>query len=312
MNEVTRTGLGGNTFVVGTVYAPSGRPIGYRLRIKLVSNVRGDIIASTDDRGQFVFSGVSAGQYDVVIDSESEFEPYSQHLDVDVGRSTSPLVFTLNLRLSERRHSGPKPGVVSASDAGASKKSASLYKEAVERAKSDDHQGAIEKLKLAIADSPKYVSALNELGAQYMIINDLASAETILREATTLDPKAEEPIINLGICLFRQKRYDKAQEQLSKGLAIDARSAVAHFYMGRTYMSLEKADDAIRELIETVTLSGEQFKETHRLLASLYIGKRERAKVVDELEIYLRLVPNAKDADELRQIIKQNKAAPPK
>src|SRR5438552_4071413 len=42
MNETTKTNLGGNTYVVGTVFAPSGKPLSYRMRIKLVSTMRGE------------------------------------------------------------------------------------------------------------------------------------------------------------------------------------------------------------------------------------------------------------------------------
>ena len=78
INETTNTRHGGNNYIVGTVYSPDGFPIRTRMRIKLNSPAWGDTIVTTDERGQFVFSGVSSGTYTVIIDSEKEYQPVSQ------------------------------------------------------------------------------------------------------------------------------------------------------------------------------------------------------------------------------------------
>src|SRR5436190_12080464 len=75
MNETTDTGLGGNNYVAGTVFWPSGRPVNTRMGVRLTSVMGGETFAMTDDRGQFIFSGVSDGGFYVVIDREKDFEP---------------------------------------------------------------------------------------------------------------------------------------------------------------------------------------------------------------------------------------------
>ena len=50
----------------------------------------GDILATTDERGKFVFSGVGSGVYSIVIDREKEFEPVSQEVQIVRERSTVP------------------------------------------------------------------------------------------------------------------------------------------------------------------------------------------------------------------------------
>src|SRR5678815_1404552 len=67
LTETTNTRLGGNNYIAGTVYAPDGTPITVRMRIKLTSPEYGEILASTDDRGRFVFSELAAGVYTIVI-----------------------------------------------------------------------------------------------------------------------------------------------------------------------------------------------------------------------------------------------------
>ena len=67
LTETTNTRLGGNNYIVGTVYSPDGLPITTRMRLRLTSPNWGDILATTDDRGRFVFSGVGAGAYTISI-----------------------------------------------------------------------------------------------------------------------------------------------------------------------------------------------------------------------------------------------------
>src|SRR5215217_781235 len=81
LTETTNTRLGGNNYIVGTVYTPDGVPIKTRMRIKLTSPEWGDILATTDDRGRFVFSGVGSGVYAIVIDREKEYEPVSHEVE---------------------------------------------------------------------------------------------------------------------------------------------------------------------------------------------------------------------------------------
>jgi regulator of sirC expression with transglutaminase-like and TPR domain len=42
----------------------------------------------------------------------------------------------------------------------------------------------------------------------------------------------------------------------------------------------------------------------HRYLGALYSERGDKARGVQELETYLRLVPNARDAEQIREIIK--------
>src|SRR2546423_4045928 len=81
MDETTRTDLGGRNFIVGTIFEPSGFPITTRMRIRLTSLDLGkEILASSDDHGKFVFSGLAPGSYMIYLDDDGtgEYEAASQ------------------------------------------------------------------------------------------------------------------------------------------------------------------------------------------------------------------------------------------
>lgn len=311
MNEATNLRLGGDNYIAGTVFWPSGSPVNRRMGIRLSTPTRGEYIGTTDTFGQFIFGGLPAGMYSVFIDREDEFEPVNQVVEIVRDRETIKQSYNVSIRLKEKSASGKKaqkPAVVNAENAGVPKRALDFYEKAVELSKTGDQRGAIEQLTLAIAEHPPFMNAFNEMGVQYMRLNELEKADAALLAALKIKPDAFEPLVNRGITLFRLNRQADAEQILRSALKLKA-SAVAHYYLGRSLTRLGRNDEAEKELKLAVELGGGEFKEAHRLLAVIYLDRGDRPRVVEELETYLRLVPGAPDADELRQVIQQNKAA---
>ncbi len=310
MSETTTTRLGGNNFVAGTVFWPSGTPVNRRLRVKLVSPAAGEVVTSTDERGQFIFSGLGSGSYSIVIDREQDFEPASQSVEINESRSRIPQTYTISIRLVERSSPTAKPTVISPEELKIPRTASDSYRKAVELSNAGDHKAAIEKLKLAIAEFPGYADAYNELGVQYMRLNELDLADAALVEAVKIKPDAFEPTLNRGITLFRLKRYSEAETVLRSAVKIKPSSAVPHYYLGRALTILERFDEAESELNAALSAGEGQMNEAHRMLANLYLAKGDDRRAAESLEAYLKLVPEAPDAEKLRGVIRTLRAAP--
>ncbi len=311
MTETTNTNLGGNNFIVGTVFWPSGRPINVRMPIKLVSMTRGDVMANTDDSGRFIFSKVGAGNYFIVIDREQDFETVSQQVDVTTSRNPVPQTYTVSVRLTEKVKTGMKPAVIDETSLGIPKRAFEFFKKAGSLSAAGDHKGAVEQLEHAIAVYPNFFSAYNEMGVQYMQMNDLEKADEALKMALKIKPDGYEPLVNRGITLFRLKHYADAEALLRGAIAVKDQSPVAHYYMGRTLISLEKYEAAENELNRAIKLGGDDMKEGHRMLANLFIRTGDDQKAIKELGLYLKLVPDAPDAENLRKVISQLRVPQP-
>ena len=307
MTEANNVNWGGTNYIVGTVFWPNGKRVDTRIPVKLRSDLRGDYTSSTDDSGQFIFGGVPEGRYWVVLDTEKEFESIAQPVEVILSNVFPKPVYTLMIRLADRHEKVQKPAVIHSGDAEASKKADLLFKEALELSKVSDHQGAVEKLKLSLAENPKFLSALNELGVQYMKLNELEEADETFKAALKINADSYEPLVNRGITLFRLKKFTDAESILQAAITIKSESAVAHYYLGRTRISLEKYEAAETELNAAIKFGGDDMKEGHRMLANLFIKKGDDNRAIEELEVYLRLVPGAPDADDLRNVIVQLK-----
>lgn len=303
----TDTRLSGINYIVGTVFAPSGHPVNRRLRIELSSLAGRDIVATTDDEGSFVFTGVRPGNYDIVIDREEGFEPIVYR--IDVLRSSAPVTYTVILRLRATAEYRAKPAVVNVSDRDVPKRASDLFQKASELEKAGDLKGAVEKLKLATAQYPAYFSAYSQMGVLYLRQNDFTKADEALKAALAIKPDAYAPLVNRGIALFRLDRFAEAEAVFRAALKAKPDSAGAYYNLARVADRLGQTENAERAYLESIKLSPGEFKEAHRSLAIIYHGRKSYAAVIEQLEAYLNVVPTAADAADLRKIIEQCKLA---
>ena len=87
----------GSGGISGMILSPTGQRFSRRISVRLRSMDKGDRVATTDDKGNFAFTGVPRGDYVVIIDKEQDFEPYSENVSVILG-ATPHLVIRLRLK----------------------------------------------------------------------------------------------------------------------------------------------------------------------------------------------------------------------
>lgn len=303
----SQTGLGGMNSIIGTVFAPSGRPLETRVRIRLSTMTRGDRLFTTNEQGNFAFRGLPTGSYTVTIDKEADYKPYSQSVDVIQFRGGPATVVTLNIRLEFSDRIVAKPAVVRAEFLSVPKKALAHYDSALELAKKGNHTKAIAELKLAVAEHPTFTQAFNELGVQYLRLNRLEDADDSFQHALKIDPESFPALVNRGIANVMMKRYSEAVPMLRKALARDEKSAVGRYFLGQALANLGLFDDAEKELLASLELGKDQMKEAHRILAIIYISRGAKQQAVDHLEAYLKLTPHAPDAQQLKEMVRKLK-----
>lgn len=302
----SQTNLGGVNSIIGTVFAPSGRPTESRVRVKLSTMTRGDRYITTNQNGSFAFRGLPAGSYTVIVDKETDFKPAQATVDIIQFRGSPAQTYTVNIRLEFKDRTEPaKPAVVSAELLNVPKKALTHYEAAMELAKKNEHQGAIDELKLAIAEYPTFVRAFNELGVQYLKLNKLDEANEAFLGALKIDPASFPALINRGIVNVMMKRYGEAVPMLRKALKNHEQSAVGHYFLGQALANLGLFNDAEQELLKSLELGKEEMKEAHRILAIIYSSKGEKKRAADELENYLKLAPTTPDAEKLKDQIRK-------
>ncbi len=297
------TGTGGSHVIQGKIFFPSGRRAEGTIQIKLQSNVSGEISTIADSNGSFTFTSLAPGNYTVVVIAGDDYESRS---GVSINPVSRPYTVMITLQpKASTNHT--KASVVNAALAEVPENARTLYERALELAKTRDSLRAIDNLKAALSLYPKFPLALNELGVQYLKLGQANRAVEPLRSATTLSPDASAPRLNLGIALLETKQFADAETQLREVLKISS-IPTAHMYLGLTLARLRNSDEAEKELKQAIDLSGDKLTLAHYYLGGLYWQRRDYRRAADELEAYLRLTPNAQDAERVRGTIKELRA----
>lgn len=288
---------GGVHTIKGRVFFPDDKTADRHVKVRLESaNTFGGLTTVTDDSGQFIFTRLEPGPYTVVVDGGKAFEIAREQVSID--REASPggrvvdVPIYLKLKSATSISNVPKPAL-------------DLYNKAQAAIKSGDGKKAVEHLKGAVAAYPNFPAALDELGVQQLKLGQIDAAVEALESAVKIAPLDFLPRLHYGIALLNQKKFPEAEVQLRDALSKNQNSSVAHMYLGMALMHQKKLEDAQKELEVAVSTNSNDVAMAHRYLGGLYWGNRDYKRAADELEAYLKLAPNAADAEKTRQSIKE-------
>lgn len=317
-NGRASSGNGGNHIVQGKIFFPSGRRAEGTIQVKLQSLITSEISVLADSSGSFTFAGLAPGNYTIVVNAGDQYEIAREAIliDSDLRMSRSGVAlnsgqrrYTVMVTLMNKRDqkNTTKPGVINASLAEVPDEARQLYQRALDLVKTGDLQKAVNDLKSAVSLYPKFPLALNELGVQYLRLGQAAQAVEPLRSASKLSPDAYSPHMNLGIALLETRQVAEAETELREAIRINA-TPTAYMYLGLTLVSARRFDEAQQALETAISNGGENLAQAHRYLGGLYWQKHDYRRAIDEFEAYLRLTPNAPDAERVRGTIKDLRA----
>jgi Flp pilus assembly protein TadD len=310
------TGTGGTHIIQGRIFFSSGRSAEGAIQVKLQSTRSGELSTIADSNGSFVFTSLAPGNYTVVVNAGNDFEIARENVTIDsdlnlsrIGLPSTPGTqrYTVLVTLQPKHQPQAKASVINAALAEVPQQARELYQQSLEFAKAGQSAKAIDGLKAALSLYPRFPLALNELGVQYLKTGQVNKAVEPLRSAVKLSPDAFTPKLNLGIALLETQQYAEAEPQLREAVKLVS-TPTAHMYLGLTLAHLQNGAEAEKELKLAIELGGDQLALAHYYLGGLYWQLRRYQLAADELEIYLRLSPNAPDAQRVRGTIKDLRA----
>lgn len=298
-------GTGGLHTIQGYVYLPGPSQDSAVIKVKIESTNSTGLSVVADSNGAFTFRNLEPGPYYLTVDAGEDFEVFKDTINIDRETSKVPRTLTVPVYLRVKPNSSLPNKTVDASLANVPKPALELYEKARESGRAGDSKTAIEQLKIAVSLYPQFGLAYNEIGAQYLKLGQLEQALEALRSALKLAPEAFSPRLNYGIALLNKKEFSQSEGELRRALKKNEASPTAHMYLGLSLISLQKHDEAEKELRRAVTLGGDQMSLAHKYLGGIYWGRREYIRAADELETYLKLAPQAADAERVRNTIKE-------
>jgi tetratricopeptide (TPR) repeat protein len=274
----------------------------------------------TDQNGGFVFTNLAPGSYTVTVDAGENFEIFRETVVIDgdvkpppgVVIPPTPKVFSvlayLRPKNATKKSDQQAPGVVNVKYADAPPDAIKHYEKGLELEKSNKGDEALSEFKQAVAIYPAFEPAYVESGKIYLKKPKLGEAIDAFSLAVRYDPKDFDARLNYGIALYRDNRLDDAQKELLEAATLNASAVWPHYYLGLIYIQKKDLDDAQTQLETAKSLKGDNnIPLLHRALGGIYAAKKMNSQAAAELEKYIQLSPDARDAERIRQTIAELK-----
>lgn len=147
--------------------------------------------------------------------------------------------------------------------------------------KKNEHQQAIDTLKIALAYTKHDADVLAMIGMEYLYLDNFDDARLNFAKCLNVDYEDYSSLYNVIYCFDMQNQHKEAIEYLDKFIDIDPYSEVAWHQLGRQHFILEQYEEALRAFDYAVVI------DEHFVGAYL-----EKAKTLEQLKKYNEAIEN--------------------
>jgi len=257
----------------------------------------------TDQEGHYFFSQIGAGIFFVTL--EINGDPIESKRVEFVTNETGGHRredFTLDRLAEPRRAVSSEPIFVQQVPPAAEKS----FHEALALLHTGKKDEAIQALDRAVRAFPSYYEAWNALGMEYLKQNDAAKAGPAFQRALAANRNSASARFGLGWAFYQAEKLAEAARELNEAAKLNPHVAETYWYLGRTQLERKQW-----------VAAGQAFAMFHKLyphddrpllhlyLMSVYDAQGRRADAVDELEAYLKAVPQEDRTPKLRNLLEQ-------
>jgi Tfp pilus assembly protein PilF len=261
----------------------------------------------SDAAGRFTFKRLRADDYTVAVFIPGRGEA---RRTVEVGPAVADsrhrVPLTLDLKDSDFEFAAPVPQYsVSNRQLAIPKAAQREYLEAEKDLERHDPDAAVKRLEHAVEMAPQFALAWNELGTIAYQTRRFDRAEECFRQALEQDPRAFEPLVNLGGVLVTVHKLDEAADYNLRAVLLRPNDALANSQLGLTYFEMARMDLAEKYLERTRQIDAAHFSHPQLLLAEIHLRRGERREAAAVLEEFLKYHPDWPQAAKMRETIAQ-------
>jgi type IV pilus assembly protein PilF len=165
---------------------------------------------------------------------------------------------------------------------------------------------AAKHFKKAVKLKPDYVPARNNLGTAYLANKEWDVAIVCFKEIVddVLYATPHYPLTNLGWAHYNKQEYGVAEKYYSEALKLEPTFIIALRGLGRTYMAMERAVDAVA-MLEKAVKKYPRSAESYFYLAKAYSLSGEYKKAVSAYNKVIELVPDSAIAREAEKEVEK-------
>jgi len=277
------------------------------IRVELLDQVDSVIrTVKTDGSGLFVFRKLSDGTFQVRVQtSGTNYVSQTKRVELarphGFGATSEELDFVLT---ANNKTNTAKPGVVFVQEVpDAARKQYEKGSELLEKA--NKRQEAFAALKSAIEIFPQYFDALELLGTEQVKDRGYDAAIPVLTKALEINSRAFASCFALGVAQYNLKQLQPAIESFRRALLLNEKSINANLWLGIALRQTSRPGEAEAFLRRADTLAESKLPDAHWQLALLFNQLKRFKEAADELEIFLKLQPDARDAELIKKLIQR-------
>jgi tetratricopeptide (TPR) repeat protein len=284
-------------YIRGKVLDTGKQPIpGVEIELRDAATSRSFHMATGKD-GAFKFAGLPHGIYEATLTKEG-YPPTKVEWKFEAPQDTMQRVEVPDIVLASQEQ---------VQKVAARKEAESGIKEAAERIRQGDFDGAIPQLKALLDKSPRDADILYFLGLSYAGKQMYREAIDALTKVTELSPTFAAAHFELGVCHQRLHDAPAALAAYEKGLAIDPSHADSAYNAGLILFDMNRIDDALARF-EQGLASKPRDPDLLEMAGRCYIHQAKLARAVESLEQARGATPDAAKAAFLDELISKLKA----
>jgi tetratricopeptide (TPR) repeat protein len=312
------TGNGGVNSIRGRIYLPNGRTLDTPTKVELQSTTQPTQFVYTDSNGAFAFTGLSAGSYTIVVDAGGSFEIARESflIDNEVQLTTVrvppvPKNLSSPIYLVAKRAETLRNEVLNAKWSEIPKEATQHFKKGYKLLQDGKDTEAEAEFRSAIAAAPNFAPAYTALGNLEIKNRKFEIAVETLKQAIRYDAEDFEANLTLGIAFFNLNKMKEAELFFVNAAYLNSFSMMPHYYLGLIFSARNEGEVAQKAFEKVKELDGgKSYPIIHKYLGRIYLHKQMNKEAVAEFEIYLKLLPDAKDAEAIRKEISGIKTLP--
>jgi protein O-GlcNAc transferase len=146
-------------------------------------------------------------------------------------------------------------------------------------------------IKRLLGSKVEKASIQNQIGDEYYAKADYANAEICYRKALTIKSDYFDALINLGLSLDEQNRYQESEACFKDAIRIKPNSALARFNLGVSLKNqhfLTEAEEVLRQAIEIWP----SFFQCHNILGEILLSQNRLDEAITYFQESINLSPN--------------------
>lgn len=316
--NTNNTGNGGINSIRGRIFLPNGRTLERSIKIELQSTTQPTQTVYSDRNGAFAFNGLNPGSYTIVVDAGEQFEIAREYYLIDKEVQTGsvriapiPKTFNSPIYLQPKRAETLRNEVLNAKWSGIPKDAIQHFKRGFKLLQDGKEADAEVAFRSSITAAPNFAPAYTALGSLEIKNGKFENAVGTLKKAVHLDSEDFEASLNLGVAYLKLNKLKEAEPFFVNAAYLNTYSVLPHLYLGLIFYAQNDGEVALRAFEKVKELDGgKSYPVIHKYLGNIYLHKQMNKEAVAEFETYLKMLPDAKDAEAIRKEISDMKNRP--